>query len=149
MPIARLIQYLIMRIKPLHAVVLTIVFLAGYVQIAAQDTRVQYPRFLSRSYIGVNMGYINYPFSSLQLEPGFQAESIRIPHLALQVLLLGHHINKNLSVQITYLRPVKWVEYKYVNGDQYIHSVWMNIGGLTAKYRIPVLKKFLPMAKVV
>ena len=109
--------------------------------LAGQDVRAQYPRFLSRSYIGLNMGYINYPFSSLQLEPGYEAESIRVPHLALQVLLLGYHINKNLSAQITYSRPVNWVEYEHVNGDQYIHYVWMNIGGLTAKYRLPVTKK--------
>ncbi|MBC7828590.1 MAG: acyloxyacyl hydrolase [Chitinophagaceae bacterium] len=87
------------------------------------------------------MGYINYPFSSLQLEPGFRAESIRIPHLALQVLLLGHHFNKNLSAQISYMRPVNWVEYKNINEDKYIHYVWMNVAGLTVKYRLPVTKK--------
>ena len=120
--------------------VLALILELSDLSLSAQDTRAQYPRFLSRSYIGLNMGYINYPFSSLQLEPGFQAESIRIPHLAVQVLLIGHHINNNLSAQITYLRPVNWVEYKHVNGDQYIHYVWMNIGALTAKYRLPVLK---------
>jgi hypothetical protein len=88
------------------------------------------------------MGYIDYPFSSLQLEPGFQAESIRVPHLALQVLLIGHHITNNLSAQLSYCRPVNWVEYKSLNGDQYIHYIRMNIAGVTAKYRVPVVKNF-------
>ncbi len=122
------------------ALLATILALSDYA-VLAQDTRAQYPRFLSRSYIGLNMGYINYPFSSVQLEPGFEAQAIRVPHLALQVLLLGYHINNNLSAQITYSRPVNWVEYKYVNGDQYIHYVWMNIAGLTVKYRLPVTNK--------
>lgn len=131
---------LTMVIKILRVTLLALSFGLINLSISAQDSRAQYPRFLSRSYIGLNMGYINYPFSGLQLEPGFEAESIRIPHLALQVLLIGHHINKNISAQIIYLRPVNWVEYKHVNGDQYIHYVWMNIAGLTAKYRLPVVK---------
>ena len=133
---------LVMRANIFLTALLTLVLALSNYKLAGQDSRAQYPRFLSRSYIGLNMGYINYPFSSLQLEPGFQAESIRIPHLAVQVLLIGHHINKNLSAQISYSRPVNWVEYKHVNGDQYIHYVWMNIAGLTARYRLPVAKNF-------
>jgi hypothetical protein len=131
-----------MRIKIYRFTFLALVVGLFDLSLHAQDTRTQYPRFLSRSYIGLNMGYINYPFSNLQLEPGFQVESIHTPHLALQVLLIGHHINKNLSAQISYLRPVNWVEYKHLNGDQYIHYVRMNIAGLTAKYRIPIIKNF-------
>lgn len=110
--------------------------------ISAQDKRVQYPAFLSNSYINVNIGYINYPFSNLQMEPGFRAESIQIPHWAVRVILLGHHINKYFSVQISYMRPVDWVEYKNVNGDRSNHSVWMNVAGLTIKAQAPVNKKF-------
>lgn len=128
-----------MGVKILRFILVIVVFTTVGRSVFGQDDRAQYPRFLSRSYIGLNMGYIQYPFSSRQLEPGFEAESIRIPHLALQVLLIGHHINKNLSAQITYSRPVNWVEYKHVNGDQYIHYVWMNMAGLTAKYRIPIV----------
>lgn len=121
---------------------ITMIVAVGYVTSFAQDSRAQYPKFLSRSYIGLNMGYINYPFTHKQLEPGFTAESLKVPHLAVQVLLIGHHINKNLSAQITYSRPVNWVEYKHINGDQYIHYVWMNIAGLTAKYRLPLANNF-------
>ena len=113
----------------------------SYLVVAAQDTRTQFPDFLSRSYVGFNMGYIHYPFSATQMEPPFQATSIRIPHLALQVVLLGHHFNKYLSAQITYMRPVKWVEYT-VNTDPYIHYVRMNIAGLTLKSQLPITKRF-------
>jgi len=122
-------------------ILLTLVIPLKSLALYAQDTRSQYPRFLSNSYIGVNMGYIDYRFSSLQVQPGFDAESIRIPHLAVQVLLLGHHFNKYLSAQISYTRPVNWVEYKNVNGDKTIHYVWMNVAGLTVKPRLPVMKK--------
>lgn len=133
----------------LKIILLLFCFVSAFLQhpASAQVNRAQYPRFLSRSYIGVNVGYIDYPFTSAQFEPGFSAESIKVPHLALQVLLLGYHITDKLSAQITYTRPVNWVEYRYVNGDQYIHYVWMNLGGLTAKYRQPLSKKFSAYAE--
>jgi hypothetical protein len=106
----------------------------------AQDTRAQYPRVLSNSYVGVHIGYINYPFSNLQLENGFKSESVQIPHLAAQVLLIGHEFNKYFSGQISYLRPVEWLRYQNLNGDNASHSVWMNVAGLTAKSRLPLTK---------
>jgi len=101
----------------------------------------QSPRFLPNFYVGVQAGYIDYPFSSAQLLPGFHAQSVETPHLAARVFLVGHEFNKYLSVQITDLRPVVWVTYHDVNGDQDHHFVWMNIGGLTAKPRLPITGK--------
>jgi hypothetical protein len=106
----------------------------------AQDVRAQYPPFLLNSYVGVHIGYIDYAFSNSQLESGFNAESVSIPHLSVKVLLFGHEFNKYLSAQISYLRPVEWVRYQNVNGDGSSHSVWMNVAGLTAKPRLPVTK---------
>lgn len=130
-----------MNVKSFQCSLLAFCLILSTADISAQDRRAQYPRFLSKSYIGLNMGYINYPFSSLQLEPGFQAQSIRVPHFALQVLLLGYHFNKNFSAQISYMRPANWVEYDNTNGYGYKHYVWMNIAGLTIKSRLPVTKK--------
>lgn len=107
----------------------------------AQDKRTQYPNFLSKSYFSVNIGYINYPFSRAQMEPGYTAESIHIPHASVKIILLGYRINKNLSAQITYLRPVNWVQYKNINGDKKRHSVYMNVGGLTLKPHGSLTKK--------
>lgn len=97
----------------------------------AQDDRAQYPGLLSKAYFGVNMGYINYPFSNKHLAAGYSAQSVKVPHLALRITLFGYRFNENLSARITYMRPFNWVEYKNINGDNSAHSVWMNIGGLS------------------
>jgi hypothetical protein len=115
-----------------------LVFPAGL--LPGQDQPAQYSRFLKNSYIGVQLGYIDYPFSGSQVQPGFRAQSIQVPHLAARVFLIGHEFNKYFSAQISDMRPVQWVEYLNVNGDQGRHSVWMNIAGLTAKARLPVAR---------
>src|SRR5688572_21943520 len=75
----------------------------------SQDKRAQYSPVLANSYAGVSIGYINYPFSALQLEPGYTAKEIRIPHAAVRVILFGHQFNDHLSAQVSYMRPVDWV----------------------------------------
>jgi opacity protein-like surface antigen len=109
--------------------------------VSAQDERAQYPRFLANSYIGLNVGYIDYSFSASQLTPGFNAQSIRVPHLAARVFLFGHEFNKYFSGQVTYLRPVAWVRYENVNSDRSSHSVWMDVAGLTMRSRLPLTEK--------
>lgn len=107
-----------------------------------QDTRGQYPPVLKKAFFELNLGYINYPFSANSLEPGYQVESIHVPHTAVRLVLFGYRFNKYLSAEINYMRPVKWVRYKNINGDMAQHSVWMNVAGLTAKAQLPVNKKF-------
>lgn len=107
---------------------------------AAQDGRAQYPSFLSNSYVDLNIGYVDYPFSSLQVEPGYRAESIAIPHLAVRLLLIGHRFNDHLSAQISYMRPVLWVRYRNINGVPSNHSVWMNVAGLTLRSTLPLTR---------
>lgn len=120
-----------------------IVFLTS-VPASAQpgEKRIQYPWGLKNSFFGVSMGYVNYPFSSAQLEPGFTVQTINVPHIAPRIVLYGHQFNKYLSAQITYMRPVDWATYYNINGDKTSHSVWMNTGGLTLSTRIPIHKKF-------
>jgi hypothetical protein len=110
--------------------------------ILAQDKRAQYPKLLSKAYFGVNMGYINYPFTNAALEPGYSAQSVKVPHLAARILLFGYRFNKNISAQLSYMRPVNWVQYNNVNGDNRSHSVWMNVGGITVKGQVPLTDKF-------
>ena len=76
-----------------------------------------------------------------QLEPGFTADGVTVPHVAVRLVLYGLPINKYLSAKITYMRPVNWVQYRNVNGDLQNHSVWMNIAGLTLQGRLPLSKK--------
>ncbi|MBI5370857.1 MAG: acyloxyacyl hydrolase [Sphingobacteriales bacterium] len=110
--------------------------------VPAQEFRGQYPPALRNSYFGVNIGYIQYPFSTRQLQPGNTVGSVKVPHTAVRIVLLGHEFNKNLSAQITYMRPVKWVEYRDVNNTGKTMTVWMNVAGLTVAGKIPLAKKF-------
>src|SRR3954464_8456580 len=110
-------------IRPAH--VLTLAILIGFATSASaqerqagDDTRTQYPAFLANSYFSINLGFIGYAFSQRQLQPGFQAGSIDVPHVAARVALFGHEFGKRLSIQGTYMRPVRYVAYRNVNGDE-------------------------------
>lgn len=116
-------------------------FLFHAAALHAQDKRVQYPGALSHAYFSVNIGYLNYPFSNLHLENGYAAEKIIIPHTGVRLTLYGYRFTKNLSAEITYMRPVLWVVYRNVNSELKDHSVWMNIAGLNLKSRLPLSKK--------
>src|SRR6187399_1371344 len=106
-----------------------------------EDTRTQYPVLLRNSYFSVNLGYIDYGFSPQQLEPGFSAESIDTPRLAVRAVLIGHQFAPYLSVQAHYARPVQYVSYRNVNGEISGHHVWMHFGGVTAKSQIPLSRR--------
>ncbi len=101
-------------------------------------TRTQYPPFMLNSYFTFNLGSIRYIFSGDQLAPGFQAESIDIPHLAARVDLFGHHFTKHLSAQVTYMRPARYVVYHNINGDGASHQISTAYGGLTLVWESPL-----------
>jgi hypothetical protein len=90
----------------------------------------------------VNIGSINYDFTNASLEPGHTAGAISVPHPAVRIILFGHQFNPYLSAQISYMRPVNWVEYRDVTPDNSKHTVWMNIAGLTLVTHVPLNKKF-------
>lgn len=98
----------------------------------AQDKRAELPKFLQKKYFGVNIGYINYNSPELKLEPGFSAESIHTYDEGIRVFA-GHQFNKNLQLQVSYMRPAYWITYKNVNGDQQEHAVTLNELGLTLR----------------
>ena len=95
---------------------------------------------LSNFYLGLRLGYINYPFSNAQLLPGFAAQTIQIPHLGVGVLVFGHEFNRYFSAQLMDIRPFQNVKYENVNESTGNNSVWMNIVALTAKSSIPLGK---------
>lgn len=107
----------------------------------AQDNRTQYPWFLKDLSLGVNIGYINYPFTSSHLKSEFQAASVHIPHTAVRITLIDRPITPYLSAKVTYMRPVNWPYYFDINGDKQKHSVFMNFGTVTLKSAWPVTKK--------
>jgi opacity protein-like surface antigen len=108
---------------------------------ASEDTRTQYPAFMRDSYFTLRMGYIGYLFTATQLEPGFQAESIERPRPAVRLDFFGHRFTKNLSAQVTYMRPGQFVEYNNVNGKNGNHPVSNAYAGLTFVLDVPLNEK--------
>ena len=103
------------------------------------DTRTQYPALLQNSYITINVGAIDQPFSQAQLQPGFRAASIEVPRVDVRVMLIGHEFNRFVSAQASYMRPLNYVKYTSVApGDVNSHSVRVNFGGVTLKARAPL-----------
>jgi len=119
----------------------------------AQPSRTQYPRLITGSFFEINLGYINYPFTAEHLENGYEVEEITIPHVAPRIIPFGHNFNSYLSAQISYMRPVLWVRYKNVTNqstgysDFSNHPVFMNVGGITLKARLPLSKKLTVFAE--
>jgi hypothetical protein len=97
-----------------------------------------YPAWIVNSYFSINAGGLWQSFTSRQLEPGFQAASVDEPHVAARVVLFGHEFSPWLAAQITYMRPVKFVRYRDINGDGAEHSVWTGFGGASLKARAPI-----------
>jgi len=105
---------------------------------AKEDTRTQYPAALANSYFSINVGAVDYLFSPKQLQPGFTTTSIETPHLTVRVVLFGHQFTRYLSVQGSYMRPVKYVAYHDINGRTDRHHVRVNFGSVTMTSQVPV-----------
>ncbi len=108
---------------------------------AEPDARAQYPAFLANSFFAVTAGYIDYAFSSGQLEPGMHAGSVGIPHVAARIAVVGHEFGEHFSVHCTYMRPVRYVTYRDVNGDATSHHVFAHFGGLTVQGRTAISRR--------
>ena len=105
---------------------------------ASGEGRAQYPAFLANAFVNVNIGYIDYPFSALQLEPGHRAESIHVPHAAVRAVLIGRHFGRYLSGQVSYMRPAEYAQYRNVDGAENSRSAWMHFGTLSLLARAPI-----------
>jgi opacity protein-like surface antigen len=113
--------------------------------VSAQHNRAQIPKLMYNTYFEVNVGYINYPFNASHMEPGYNFKSVNIPHTAVRFAVIGYEINKYLAAQISYMRPVLWVNYTYDAGSvetEATRSVWMNVGGVTLKPQLPINNRF-------
>ncbi len=98
---------------------------------AAEDTRTQFPAFMTNSYFTFTVGSIGYLFTGAQLEPGFQAASVDKPRLAVRADFFGHHFTKHLAAQVTYMRPARFVSYNDINGKSGSNQVSNAYAGLT------------------
>lgn len=105
---------------------------------APDDGRAQYPALLSNVFVNLNIGFIDYPFSRLQLEPGHDVGEVAVPHVAVRAVLFGRHFGKYLSAQGSYMRPLKYVRYRNIDGTGTTRFVWMHFGTVTATGRLPL-----------
>jgi hypothetical protein len=111
-------------------------------QTPAASQATQYPPFLTNSYFGINVGLIHYGFSGQELQPGFQAASVDVPHVAARIDLFGHEFSKHLSAQVIYMRPGRFVAYNDINGDQQRRQVSTAFGGVTLSSSWPITSRF-------
>lgn len=110
------------------------------------DNRAQLPLAVQKSYFEFSIGSVGYPFGANQLQPGYSLASVKIHRPAVRLVLLGYEFNKYLSAQVTYMRPIWWVNYKYrvdndVSGTVHSRTVWMNVAGATLRPSVPLSKK--------
>jgi hypothetical protein len=86
------------------AYILTISFACiNTISARAQDERIQYPLPLQKSFFGINVGSLAYPFSNIALPAEYSVEKISTPGEAVRITLFGYHFTKNLSARITYI----------------------------------------------
>jgi opacity protein-like surface antigen len=124
---------------------LLLLFLLISLKVSAQNNRAQIPPLLHNTYFEVKVGYIQYPFGRKQVENGYTFQSVKIPHTAVNLAIMGYDFNKYLSAQISYMRPVLWVNYTYNTGSpesEMTRAVWMNVAGLTIKPNLPIGNHF-------
>jgi hypothetical protein len=120
----------------------------GAIAQPSSDPRTQYPRLLQNSYISINVGAVDQPFSQAQLEPGFHASAIDVPRVDVRVMLIGHEFNRFVSAQGSYMRPLNYVSYASVRpGDVERHHVRVNFGAVTLKARVPVARRWSAYAE--
>jgi hypothetical protein len=112
------------------------------------DGRVQYPAGLANSFVTVNVGSIGYAFSEQQLVPGHSVGSVETPHTAASVVLFGHHFGRHVSLQGSYMRPIKYVRYHDLDGTDVSQTVWMHYGTVTALSRMPVSERLSVFGEV-
>lgn len=105
---------------------------------APDDGRAQYPPLLSNAFVNINVGYIDYPFSSLQLEPGHDVGQVAVPRVAVRAVLFGRHFGRYVSAQGSYMRPVKYVRYRNIDGSGTTRFVWMHFGTVSLLGRVPL-----------
>lgn len=101
------------------------------------DNRTQYPPWLSRSFVELNVGLVDTLFDKTHPKSGYRAASLTTPSLGVR-LTLGHSFNKYFSAQLAYIRPARWAAYTDINGDAERHTVWMNIGTITVRATAPL-----------
>src|SRR5262245_47838232 len=106
-----------------------------------EDDRTQYPGFMANSFFTFSVGSIGYLFGERQLNPGYLAEAVIKPRLSVRVDLFGHQFTKYFSMQATYLRPTRFIEYRNVNGTTESFQVSNAYAGVSLALHLPLTNR--------
>jgi hypothetical protein len=112
-------------------------------QTAVVKNRNALPTWMQKIYLEALPSYLHYPFSIAQLNPGFSANDISIPHLSLRIGL-AYQFSPFISAKLSYLLPAGWVNYSVNASDNqnaFTRPVWMNYAGTTLNGHIPLSTK--------
>jgi hypothetical protein len=138
-----------------RTVFILVILVAGILKSANPE---QMPGWMKKMSFEAGPAYIQYPFSSAQLNPGFSAREIVVPNIAFK-MGLSYRINPYLSAKMSYLMPSAWVSYTVeANNNTELpdetpqHSVltrpvWMNYAGFTLNGHLRISDKLEAMAE--
>ncbi len=114
--------------------------------LAAENNKSQIPLFIQQSTLDIGFGFIHYPFSAVQLEPGYKLHSLTLPQKGLQ-LSYRYLINHYLSAQLDYMMLLPSVKYTYSTlnneNETLAKPVLLNTGGLTLNPQLPIGKRWI------
>lgn len=99
------------------------------------------PPIFSESYLGLSVGWPNFPFTQDNLVNGFTAQKIESPNVAPRIFI-GHFLNPYLAAQISLMRPIQWVRFSGVQYPNDNHTVWISLFGITLRPTLPISNKF-------
>jgi len=126
---------------------LLFVSLNGLGQEKKERLQTQPSKFLAKTYYGVNLGGIFYPFSNDHLKDGFVTETFSKNRFSGR-FLLGYSITPSLGIQYGVLRPANWFQYDNVNNIGYTRSVWINVWSLSFKKDFKIHKNWSAFAEL-
>lgn len=102
------------------------------------DKREQLPPELNNTYMGMGIGYTDFPYSNSDLINGFQATSFTNPSVGLNVFI-GHFFNPYLAAQVSLMRPIEWAYANQVtNSTSSRNSIWISIFGFSLRPTLPI-----------
>ncbi len=102
--------------------------------------RAQLPPELNQTYMGLGIGYTDFPFSNNDLINGWKATSFKNPTYGLNVFI-GHFFNRYLAAEVSLMRPVKWAYAYGVSTPSDHHSIWISLFGVTLRPTLPVTQR--------
>lgn len=103
------------------------------------------PGWMKKMSFEAGPAYINYSFSTAQLNPGFALRELKIPKIAFK-MAFAYKVNPYLSARFAYLMPSAWVTYTIADTNTapgadpavFTRPVWMNYAALTFAGHLPL-----------